>query len=213
MTDRELAPAFLTPDWPRGQVGVIVLAGGRGTRMAGNPVGCDKASVTVGGQRLLDLVVGQLPYGTPTAVVSPYFLGRPQVCEAPLFGGPCAGIARGAQALDTPLIAVLSVDAPDSPRMLPALYRALKETGSPVAVTRAVDGYVQPLCALWQAASLRAALESLGGGHNTSARRLIRAASASGARPAVIAGTGAERDYDTRAQLADFAAHHAKRGL
>ncbi len=65
--------------------GVIILAGGRGTRMGG----VDKASIILAGERLIDRLLRQLPYDAPVAVVSPYHLGMPQVCEKPLFGGPC----------------------------------------------------------------------------------------------------------------------------
>lgn len=190
-------------------IGVIVLAGGRGTRMAGRPDGTvDKGSVRVHGQRLVDIVTGQLPYGTPVAVVSPFPLGRPQVCERPLFGGPVAGIAAGFRALPpVDYVAVLSVDAPESPQMLPRLFSALvagaESALAPVAVTRAADGWLQPLCALWRADALGAALNSLdslsarSGLSGLSARKLLRAAG----DPVVVPGTGAERDYDTFAQL------------
>lgn len=153
-------------------LGVIVLAGGRGTRLGG----VDKASVTLGGERLIDRLLRQLPYGAPTAVVSPYHLGMPQVCESPLFGGPVAGIAAGHSALHgsgTDTTAILAVDAPDSPRMLPALERARVRAGSDVAVAT-LDGRVQPLCALWRTEALTHALTELGDPDNQSAMRLLR---------------------------------------
>lgn len=202
--------------WPS-SLAVVVLAGGRGTRLRPNAT-TDKGSVRVGGRRLVDIVVDQLPYGTPVAVVSPFPLGRPQVCENPLFGGPAAGIAAGVRALGSVpdgLIGVLSVDAPDSPRLLPALADALLAqrfsdgvTPHPsAAVARAADGWVQPLCAVWHRADLETALRALdarhGGAHNVSARRLLRAAPGG---IVSIVGHGAERDYDTADELRSYAA-------
>ena len=183
----------------RPTTGVIVLAGGRGTRMGG----VDKGSVTARGARLIDHVLAALPYGTPTAVVSPYPLGLPQVCESPLFGGPAAGIATGFHALDTPRVAVLSVDAPDSPRVLPRLVAALDAAPGASAAVATTGSRIQPLIALWNADALAAALAALGSPHNTSARRLLRAAPGALVR---VPGTGAEVDYDTPAELCAWAA-------
>ena len=185
----------------------------------------DKGSLHVGGQRLVDIVRGQLPYGMPVTVVSPFPLGLPQVCESPLFSGPAAGIAAGFAALTTmantdhlAFMAVLSVDAPESPRMLPELHAALTDAPqAPVAVTRAADGWLQPLCALWRRDSLGHAITVLAGADvptaqqparlaGMSARRLLRVAGS----PAIVEGTGAERDYDTRPQLRAYATY---RGL
>lgn len=175
--------------------GVIVLAGGRGTRMGG----VDKASVILAGERLIDRLLRQLPYGMPTAVVSPYRLGMPQVCESPLFGGPVAGIAAGHAALSGLSLrttAVLAVDAPDSPQMLPALAGALEESGADVAVAT-LDGHLQPLCALWRTEALQKALGELSDPRNQPVMRLLRLAE----NVVHVAGTEAVRDIDTVDEL------------
>lgn len=192
---------MLEPALPAaGQLGVIILAGGRGRRMGG----VDKASLRVSGQRLIDRLLSQLPYHCKYLVVSPYPLGLPQVCENPLFGGPVAGIARGAQALHTDYIAVLSVDAPDSAQLIPALWQALVAHDADVSLVRSTDGLAQPLCSLWQVADLCRALSGLPKVHNISARRLIQQARQH-SHVLEIPGTGAERDYDTLKELAVFA--------
>ena len=174
-------------------LGVIVLAGGRGTRMGG----VDKASVTIAGERLLDRLMRQLPYGTPTAVVSPYHLGVPQVCESPLFGGPVAGIAAGHAALTrVSLTAILAVDAPDSPQMLPALRSARAAAGVDVAVA-SLDGHLQPLCGVWRTEALSRALNSVGSPRNQPAMRLLRQA----ASVTEVPGSAAARDIDTVDEL------------
>lgn len=190
-----------------GQLGVLVLAGGRGRRMGG----LDKASLRVAGQRLVDRVLGQLPHHCERIVVSPYPLGLPQVCENPLFGGPVAGIARGTQALHSDYIAVLSVDAPDSAQLLPALWRALHAADADAAIVRSADGFLQPLCSLWKADHLRRALGQLPRVHNASARRLLRQARRD-SRLIEVPGTGAEHDYDTPQELAAFAENVLQQG-
>ena len=176
---------------------VIVLAGGRGARMGG----LDKAQVTLDGVRLVDHLLSSLT-GIPVVVVSPQLaLNVPVVSEDPPFGGPVAGVAAGFRALDSPdLVGVLSVDAPDSAAMLPVLVDALSaDPHADVAVVRAADGHIQPLCAVWRAAGLDRALEQLGTVRDQAAKKLLRAAS----RVVEVPGDGAERDYDTLAELAE----------
>ncbi|WP_144792210.1 molybdenum cofactor guanylyltransferase [Corynebacterium singulare] len=176
-------------------LGVIILAGGRGTRMGGT----DKASVTLGGERLIDRLLRQLPYGVPTSVVSPYHLGMPQVCESPLFGGPVAGIAAGHAALNgggVSTTAILAVDAPDSPQMLPVLERTLVRSGADVAVAT-LEGRIQPLCALWRTEALQQALDELGDPRDQPVMRLLRLAE----NVVHVVGTEAVRDIDTVDEL------------
>ena len=181
------------------ECGVIVLAGGRSSRM-----GADKAQVRVNGVRLVDALLAGLPKGMPYVVVSPFHLGLPTVSEQPPFGGPVAGIAAGAAALATPLVAVLAVDAPDSARLVPQLVAAVTtptDSGALPDVAVAVDdeGYVQPLCGVWRGASLSNALKAVDP-RDAAAKALLRAA------PTVVTvcGGGAERDFDTPDQLAEL---------
>lgn len=181
-------------------LGVIVLGGGKGTRMGG----VDKAGVTAHGEALIDRLYDQLPDNTQPLLVSPYPHNRPQVVEDPPFGGPVAGIAAAVPHLDTEHIAVLAVDAPDSPRMLPRLVEALTEQDADVAVTVS-DDYLQPLCAVWNADSLRAALERIGDPQNVAAKRLLRAA----ASCVEVDGNGYENDVDTPEELAQLPARES----
>ncbi|QGU04350.1 molybdenum cofactor guanylyltransferase [Corynebacterium comes] len=174
---------------------VIVLAGGRGARMGG----VDKAQVTLDGVRLVDHLIGALA-GLPVVVVSPHLsLDVPVVSEDPPFGGPVAGIAAGAAALESPeFVGVLSVDAPDSPALLPLLVHALRaDPEADVAVVRSTDGQVQPLCAVWRVGGLRRSLARLDTVRDQAAKKLLRAAD----RVIEVPGDGAERDYDTLAEL------------
>ncbi|OFN75711.1 MULTISPECIES: molybdenum cofactor guanylyltransferase [unclassified Corynebacterium] len=180
----------------------IIVAGGRGSRMGG----ADKASLRVGGQRLVDRLHSYLPYGTPSVVVSPHWLGLPQVCESPLYGGPTAGIAAGyrfltrgdsAQHSQRELVAVLAVDAPESPIAIPHLIDGLGEHSVAVA---AAGNQIQPLCAVWRVDALGRALTRLGRVHNRSARSLLRAADS-----VAVVQVGEEvRDYDTPQELRTY---------
>lgn len=173
-------------------IGAIILAGGRSSRM-----GADKAQAKVDGVRLVDALVSSLPQDVDYVVVSPFELGVPTVSEDPPFGGPVAGIAAGREALDHDYIAVLSVDAPASAGFVARLAEALESSQSECAVVEASDGYLQPLCAMWQAQGLDNALSSLGDVRDKSAKSLIRAARST----VVIKGDGQEQDYDTPEEL------------
>ena len=172
---------------------VIILAGGQGTRMGG----VDKASVQLNGRRLVDHLLGQLE-GHDVIVVSPHPLtGIATTSEQPPFGGPVAGIAAGIAALDRhgEFTAILAVDAPHSARMLPVLRAAIGPAD--VAVTVAVDGWIQPLCAVWRTPSLIRALARMGEVRDRPVRALLRQADT----VVEVPGDGTETDYDTIGEL------------
>ena len=119
------------------------------------------------------------------------------MCESPLFGGPVAGIAAGHAALPSiPLTAILAVDAPDSPQMLPELRSARATAGADVAVA-SLDGHLQPLCAVWRTEALSQALSSVGSPRNQPAMRLLRQA----AQVTEVPASAAARDIDTVDEL------------
>lgn len=182
------------------RLGAIVVAGGRATRMGG----VDKAAARIGGTRLIDVLLSELraqhpaPATRDTVVVSARGLevpGARVVAEQPPFGGPVAAIAEGVAALDCDAVAILAVDAPFAPRLLPVLSDALGRHD--VAAIRAADGYLQPLCAVWNAASLRTALAAFDSPAGIPVKALFN-----GADLVEVPGTGAERDADTLAELA-----------
>ena len=150
-------------DAKRTSIATIVVAGGQGTRMGG----VDKASVEVKGVRLVDRLIAQLPLNTEYVVVTPRELGLPSTCEQPPFGGPVAGIHAGfnyllAQHPELDYIAILPVDAPDSPQILPRLVAAMtKDTAAGVALIRSQDGSLQNLCVVWRRDALTQALTVL----------------------------------------------------
>ena len=180
------------PDDVLANLGIVVLAGGRSTRM-----GADKAQVTVDGRRLIDRLWESLPSHCPRVAVAPKNLGVPTVSETPPFGGPVAGIAAGLKELDTEWVAVLAVDAPGSAALLPQLAEAIGAADCAVVVN--AEGFDEPLCALWRRASLIAAIAETGA-REVPAGSLLRDTG----RVVRVPGTGAERDFDTPAQLAEL---------
>lgn len=182
------------------RLAAIVLAGGRSTRM-----GRDKAQVVAHGERLIDRLLRQLPPQVVPVVVSPAELGIscPVVCEDPPHSGPVAGVAAGVAWIahthpTISLVAVLAVDAPDSPLLIPQLADALRGAGPQVdAVTVLADGYIQPLGVLWRLAALQAALARVDDFTKTPLKRLLRGANVITITPA----GGIERDYDTPEEL------------
>ncbi|AGF72222.1 hypothetical protein A605_06080 [Corynebacterium halotolerans YIM 70093 = DSM 44683] len=184
---------------------MIILAGGRGSRMGG----VDKSQVRLDGvtllDRVLDAVTRQLPGVGEIVVVSPHDVPVPAgvavVSEDPPFGGPAAGVAAGFAALDAPaIVLVFSVDAPESPRVATRLLAGLvRDLDADVAVVRAADGHLQPLCAAWRGEGLARALENLGDPRDVAAKKLLAAAG----KVTEINGDGRERDYDTVAELSE----------
>ncbi|AZA11228.1 molybdenum cofactor guanylyltransferase [Corynebacterium gerontici] len=171
---------------------VILLAGGKGERM-----GYDKALIRVNGTRLFDVTRANIPSHHAVIAVSPQDLDyEPTVCEQPPFGGPVAGIAAALPLVSSELVAVLTVDAPAAPSLLPQMRAQL---GNHDAVAISDGSHVNALCSLWHTTALRAAIDTLPQIRNIAARCLLNHADVH-----VLAGDGSERDYDTRAELSQL---------
>ncbi|OLT22807.1 hypothetical protein BJF81_12995 [Ornithinimicrobium sp. CNJ-824] len=201
-------------------VDLLVLAGGRGSRLGGR----DKGALVVEGRPLLDRVLAAAPGLGGRAVV----VGRGTVpdgvlrtLEDPPDGGPVAGIAAGLDALgeEADWVAVVAVDQPGARQALTALHAALGELvdrpgqgagrdGADGTSPDGVDalahadatGHLQWLLAIYRRGALAAALAALPRVRDVSVRRLV----------ADLAwhpvGPGAEHvgDVDTWADLADW---------
>ncbi|QGU07079.1 molybdopterin-guanine dinucleotide biosynthesis protein MobA [Corynebacterium occultum] len=184
---------------------VLILAGGRGSRLGG----IDKATVRISGERLIDLLLDEvslLDALQQVVVVSSRDLtvrpGVKKTAEEPAFSGPVSAIAAGVDELRSEAAertAILAVDAPESATLIPDLLEGLDDTAdADVAVIREAGGHLQPLCAVWNTESLWAALEELGDPADRAARALIDATNT----VVEVAGTGEERDFDTLEDLA-----------
>lgn len=141
----------------------VVLAGGRSSRLDGNP----KAGLRRAGRTLLELTVDAVREAGAVVVVGPAELTVPEgvllTREDPPFAGPAAGIAAGLRALDTlpraPWTMTLACDMPRVARAVALLLAAARagpdDTAGYVCVPP--DGHRQPLAALYRSDELRAA--------------------------------------------------------
>ncbi|MFD1721654.1 molybdenum cofactor guanylyltransferase [Amnibacterium endophyticum] len=138
------------------ELGAVVLAGGRGSRMGG----ADKASLVADGATLLERALEALA-DVDVVVVGPPRPGVRTVREAPSFAGPAAAAVTGLAALpDAEDVLLLAIDVPGLPAAVPLLRAA---EGGPDGVV-AVDegGRDQWLLGRYRAGALREAAAALG---------------------------------------------------
>ena len=152
----------------------FVLAGGRSTRMRQ-----DKALLQLAGRPLLELALDKL--GALPLASAPRIAGaRPELSSfAPVIAdlhpgcGPLSGIEAALAASTMPLNVFLPVDMPLLPaQFLLWMLRRAEITGAVVTVPR-INGWPQPLCAVYHrqlldhitASLLAGELQSHAGGH------------------------------------------------
>lgn len=194
---------------PTSPVDLLILAGGRGSRLGGQ----DKAALVVGGRTLVERLLQDVDLGGRVVVVGrtplpPTPDGRTvlQTLEDPPDGGPVAGIAAGLDVLDgsgTEWVAVAAVDQPQAARALAVLADEVARADDTVQAVSPVDatGHRQWLLAVYRRSALEAALAALPDVRNTSVRRLV-----SGLRwHEVDVEAGHLGDVDTWADVEDWA--------
>jgi len=136
----------------------IVLAGGKSRRM-----GQDKTLLTFGNETLIERVIGELRQGTEEVIIAgsqtdKYNIpGTREVADAYPGMGPLAGLHAGLTASHHPYAVVVSSDLPLF-RWDLARYLLNKCAGFDVVVPD-IDGYLEPLCAVY-AKSCLPAIES-----------------------------------------------------
>jgi len=144
-----------------GAYDAIVLAGGRGSRMSGQP----KPQLRVGDKTMLERVLAAVGGAGARVVVGP-----PQpvpdgvllVQEDPVGSGPVAGLAAGLARTSSEVVTVLAADLPFlTTQLIEALITGL---GPDVDVALLVDenGRDQYLLGAWRRNRLRTALTELG---------------------------------------------------
>jgi molybdopterin-guanine dinucleotide biosynthesis protein A len=168
--------------------GIIVLAGGRGTRLGGR----DKPGLVVGGRTLIGAVVaaGTAAGARQVIVVGPERAGLDGVSfviEEPPGAGPVPALRRGLAETTVPWVALLGADLPFlRPDDLGTLRRAA--VGHHGAVFADGTGRPQWLAGCWQTQTLRRAAAgydgtSLGGLLGPLGPALVRLVPAPGVPP------------------------------
>lgn len=151
----------------RDVLGVIVLAGGKSSRMRGT----DKMTARFGVGTVLDscLASASTAYpDSPIVIVGPERDLPPELASARLIrvredppgGGPVPAVRAGMDAVpaEATLVAVVAGDMPEAPKVLGELVHPLTADDTlDVAVARA-GGAVQPLLAVYRRASLAGVL-------------------------------------------------------
>lgn len=153
-----------------GDCTAVILAGGDSQRM-----GSDKASLLLGGQTLLQRVIGAMQQVFPRVIVSVRQprpeIDLPQVCDDQLYAGPLAGLAAGLEKIDTPWAFVVACDMP---YLEPAMVELLADYRSDYqAVVPVVQGHPQPLAAFYSAGCLGTLRAHLAGGGKNSLRAVL----------------------------------------
>lgn len=139
-----------------GDVGAIVLAGGRGSRLGG----VDKSALRLGAENLLGRALAAVD-GLDAVVVGPPRAGVRTVREQPALSGPAAAVVAGLAALpEAQEVLVLAVDLPRLPEAVPLLLAAPLGRDGVVAVD--ADGRDQWLLGRYRGAAIRDAAARLG---------------------------------------------------
>jgi len=151
----------------------IVMAGGESQRM-----GCDKATLLIGEQTLLQHAIGNMQKVFSQVTISVRQpragISLPQICDAYAHAGPLAGLCAGLErAVQTNTPWVFAV-ATDMPFVKPALveYLAQQRQGYQ-AVVPVVQGHPQPLAAFYASSCLDQVQGMLRGNGKRSLRAAI----------------------------------------
>jgi len=142
----------------------VILAGGNSQRM-----GRDKANLMLGDQTLLQRVIAVMQQVFPKVVISVRQprpeIDLPQVCDAPSFAGPLAGLAAGLECATTPWIFAVACDMPFL--VQPVIERLAQRRAGCQAVVPVVQGHPQPLAAFYATSCLDAIQDLAGSGKNS----------------------------------------------
>lgn len=166
--------------------GVMILAGGTGRRLGG----VSKPDVRIGGRRLLDLCIDNMPPADHIVVIAPDSVELPQgddlpgtihrVLEDPPLSGPAAGVQAGWDQLKSgspkapgagEFIGLIPTDAPLAGKALPILADALAADPAADAALAFANGFAQRTIAVFRPAALQAICA--GNCHNISLRKVL----------------------------------------
>ncbi len=156
-------------------VGAVVLAGGRGSRLGG----ARKADLIVGGRRLLEVTLAALDGCVPIVVVGEADLVVPSgvglTREEPPFGGPAAALGAGVTWMGAALpdwVLCLACDQPGVGDAVPALVASALTCDDSIDAWSAGER-MQWVCSILRIGPLREAIAAQGELANCSMRRLL----------------------------------------
>lgn len=153
------------------EITVLILAGGRGSRMGG----CDKGLVPVLGKPTIDHLLKRIGVQSQRIIISANRnleqyarYGYPVVRDTMGgFAGPLAGILAGFSACDTAFMLTLPVDAPlVSADYLERMKRSLEHSDKPACVAE-FEGQLEPVFCLAEHGTSRALETYLAAGHRS----------------------------------------------
>ena len=152
----------------------IVLAGGRGSRLAGNG-DIDKPGLPLAGWPLVDHVLLAVSGASTRILVGPrrMALADPVFCrEQPAGCGPVAAIAAAAGRIRQPTVAVLAADLPFIGPALDQLRQCVTLGTREVGLLVDTTGRSNYLAAVWRTSALLQTLDALGDPANLPVRAL-----------------------------------------
>lgn len=159
---------------PPEQTALLVLAGGRGSRLGGELKPALKyhgvplltatiaAAWRVAGRQLPTVVVGDSGRLRPLTGKLPGAAEIRWTSEEPAFGGPVAGLQAALELIEESWLLLLAADLPDPEMGLQALFQAVPGADGGLLVDAA--GRDQQLFGWYRVESLRAAVQRIGSG-------------------------------------------------
>jgi len=139
----------------------VILAGGRGSRLGGR----EKGDIMVGGDRLVDIVVGgALAAGCePAFVVGEIRAEKAETLrEEPRFGGPVAGLAAALPHVRTDWLMLLACDLPHARLLCHLLAESFHHVDPGIdGVVALTDTKIQWLAGIYRSSALRDAVSAL----------------------------------------------------
>jgi molybdopterin-guanine dinucleotide biosynthesis protein A len=150
---------------------IIVLSGGTSSRF-----GSDKSQATLGSMKIIDYVLSNIPKKFRIIVVGPDPLlsGAQYKCvrEAPLSGGPVAGVCAALEICTSAIVGILATDMPFAISNMLNLLASMRSDDDAVMYVDS-SGFRQPLAAFYRADALHKAIALLPQINGASMRELI----------------------------------------
>ena len=152
---------------------VVLLTGGKGTRMGG----VSKAELTLNGYTFRNRILLALISVPQIIVVGPTFTAEnPKISftrEQPIGGGPVAAISAAIPLVGHEFVGILSVDAPFAVSPLLEMYRVMEQDSIDEALVATDGNHESYLVSVYRRDALIRALSQLGKAENASMKSLL----------------------------------------